>query len=683
MESTDFELIQRTLSGDQDAFTVLVYRYQKRVHALAWRKTGDFHVAEEITQDTFLRAYKKLGTLKNPNLFAGWLYVIANRLCNTWLKKKAPDMQSLETVPTVQLEEHLYSEYTAKQREEQASEKRVDLVKRLLQKLPESERIVVTLHYLAGSSVKEISEFLGVSSNTVKSRLYRARQRLQKEEHMVRETLGSFQSSTTLTENIMRTLKETGTQIDPAVPSGSKPFVPWIVASSTLVLVVLMLGLGAQHLARFQQPYSLDATSEMTVDIVDADVLMNLPSDPDAQNQIGNVDAPEKSEGTSPHPNAKLSSSTSGRVVDEAGNPVENIKIAITPVNFVNGGWFIRWDENGKRIDQSKYQAKTDSDGRFAITNTMGGPAQLTLFPHRRSGIRILKVQIADMFFYPHGMTREHGIVFTIPSDKHVKDVQIILEQPRIRGKALNIDGTPIANTEIRFTMETFNGQGSSYGEGAADTDAEGYFVDYLYNTNRDDTTLICWLSATYQEQTVNAKPFFLKPGNQTHNLVFTFGGSPRSSLPIRKEGFTSASFSTNPSTQDVWVINPENGHAYKKILCKNWNEAKTKAAAEGGYLVSINDESEQKWLQTVFRSSSSFIGLNDISQEGQWTWDNGEPLTYINWRTQEPNDSGNTDGDYVILGITGKWEVVNPGNRRWRWLQTAVIEKTEFPVDN
>ncbi len=206
MESTDFELIRRTLSGDQDAFTALVQKYQKRVHALAWRKTGDFHVAEEITQDTFLRAYKNLGTLKNPNLFAGWLYVIANRLCNTWFEKRSPHMQSLETVPTVELEEHLYSEYTAKQREERASEKRVDLVKRLLQKLPESERIVITLHYLAGSSVKEISQFLGVSLNTVKSRLYRARQRLQKEDHMVRETLGSFQPSTNLMEKMMESI---------------------------------------------------------------------------------------------------------------------------------------------------------------------------------------------------------------------------------------------------------------------------------------------------------------------------------------------------------------------------------------------------------------------------------------------------------------------------------------------
>ena len=64
MERDDIELIQSVLSGDETAFSTLVQKYQKSVHALAWRKIGDFHIAEEITQDTFLQAYKKLGSLK-------------------------------------------------------------------------------------------------------------------------------------------------------------------------------------------------------------------------------------------------------------------------------------------------------------------------------------------------------------------------------------------------------------------------------------------------------------------------------------------------------------------------------------------------------------------------------------------------------------------------------------------
>ena len=66
MKNNDAQLIQRTLAGDQSAFSTLVQKYQKPVHTLVWRKIGDFHIAEEITQDIFLRVYKKLQTLKNP-----------------------------------------------------------------------------------------------------------------------------------------------------------------------------------------------------------------------------------------------------------------------------------------------------------------------------------------------------------------------------------------------------------------------------------------------------------------------------------------------------------------------------------------------------------------------------------------------------------------------------------------
>ena len=66
MKKEAVELIHRILAGDEGAFVRLVERYQKQVHALVWRKIGDFHIAEEITQDTFLKVHQKLSTLKDP-----------------------------------------------------------------------------------------------------------------------------------------------------------------------------------------------------------------------------------------------------------------------------------------------------------------------------------------------------------------------------------------------------------------------------------------------------------------------------------------------------------------------------------------------------------------------------------------------------------------------------------------
>ena len=89
MKTNDVDLIQRILDGDQSAFTALVNKYQKSVHALVWRKIGDFHIAEEITQDVFLKVYKRLSTLKRPELFPGWLYVITTRHCTHMAPKEA------------------------------------------------------------------------------------------------------------------------------------------------------------------------------------------------------------------------------------------------------------------------------------------------------------------------------------------------------------------------------------------------------------------------------------------------------------------------------------------------------------------------------------------------------------------------------------------------------------------
>ena len=98
MRNTDVALIRRTLDGDNTAFTQLVRKYQKPVHALVWRKIGDFHIAEEITQDTFLKAYQNLETLKEPQRFSSWLYVIATRRCVAWLRDTTQRLKAWASV---------------------------------------------------------------------------------------------------------------------------------------------------------------------------------------------------------------------------------------------------------------------------------------------------------------------------------------------------------------------------------------------------------------------------------------------------------------------------------------------------------------------------------------------------------------------------------------------------------
>ena len=302
MKKKDAELIQRTLDGDQSAFTALVEKYQKGVHALAWQKIGDFHIAQEITQDAFLRAYQKLGTLKNHNLFCGWLYVIATNLCNEWLRKKRLPIQSLETVDSKEVDQVAYTQYVEEQREADANEIRRELVRDLLKKLPESERTVMTLHYLGEMKCESISEFLGVSPNTVRSRLSRARNRLKKEETMIKENLSSFQLPTQMTENIMKEIS----RLNPVAPSGSKPLVPLAVSAASAIFVLLLMGLGAQRVSDFQKPYNLNAQSERTIEISEAQLVIDSPAKPAVRNQVGHVDLTGKSNGVGQKPDDPL-----------------------------------------------------------------------------------------------------------------------------------------------------------------------------------------------------------------------------------------------------------------------------------------------------------------------------------------------------------------------------------------
>ncbi len=189
MKNEDVVLIQRILAGDEDAFASLIRKYRKQVHAQALRQVDDFQIAEDIVQETFLQVYQRLETLEDPKLFPKWLYVIVNRRCIAWLRKNRLQIQSLEETDISEIETEAYSRYVASEHAKTTAEAQRDLVQKLLTKLKESDREVITLHYFEEMSSSEIGTFLGVSENTVKSRLHRARQRLKQYEFMIQEAL--------------------------------------------------------------------------------------------------------------------------------------------------------------------------------------------------------------------------------------------------------------------------------------------------------------------------------------------------------------------------------------------------------------------------------------------------------------------------------------------------------------
>ena len=351
----DVQLIQRVLSGDDGAFSILVKKYQKSVHALVWRKIGDFHYAEEITQDTFLQVYKKLPTLRDPYQFAGWLYVIANRRCLDWLRKQKSTMEPLEDTHVDEVEKLSYTHYLSEHREAEVEEHRREVVKKLLEKLPESERTVMTLFYLGEMTMKEISKFLGVSVKTISSRLSRARKRLrEKEDALVQEVLGGVEISANLTQNIMQQVAD----LKLTLPSTTKPSLPWTAFGTAVVLAtLLMLSVSNQYLSHFQKPYSFEATSEPTIAIIDTDIILDIASKPAVRNQFGRTTFIRKNSSVTTQVSQTVLTSNTSK--DSRGQLSTREKVQTRSLPAITAPW-AEWIVNKHHLSYTEMTASHD-----------------------------------------------------------------------------------------------------------------------------------------------------------------------------------------------------------------------------------------------------------------------------------------------------------------------------------
>lgn len=166
-QPTDGQLVARARQGDREAFGELVDRYRDMVYGLGYHLTGDFEAARDLAQEAFVQAFVKLGQLREPEKFAGWLRRIATNLHRAQGRRRQ--------VRTVGLEAAAGAADAPP-----PSETRV-VVREALARLRAPERLALTLAYVDGYSQAEIAGFLGVRPETVKTRLARARQHLRTE----------------------------------------------------------------------------------------------------------------------------------------------------------------------------------------------------------------------------------------------------------------------------------------------------------------------------------------------------------------------------------------------------------------------------------------------------------------------------------------------------------------------
>ena len=171
---SDIALVELVLADDQDAFTVLVERYKDAVQNLAYRMLSNTAEAEDVTQETFVRAYTQLATYKPAHKFSTWLLSIASHLAIDQLRRRRFLALPLEDVPFLEwiVDSGASPEQSTLQGEQQ------DEIQVYLQRLPGKYRAVIVLRYWYDFSYEEISRTLNLTPALVKARLHRARELL-------------------------------------------------------------------------------------------------------------------------------------------------------------------------------------------------------------------------------------------------------------------------------------------------------------------------------------------------------------------------------------------------------------------------------------------------------------------------------------------------------------------------
>ena len=231
MYTEDGHIIGKCLNGELAAFGLLVDKYKSSVYALAYTKLRNFHDAEDITQEVFLKAYQKLSTLKRWDNFLAWLFSITVNSCKDFLKSSArrPDGNYIEDQDATLWDAPSIDVYR--------SESAAASIREAIDELPEIYRQTLTLYYLGGLNSTEIARFLGTSANTVNQRLMRARTKLKKEMiAMMDTTFGEKKLHPSFTFRIVEAIKSTKMQ-----PVSTKPLLPFIGSAATGIMLTIML----------------------------------------------------------------------------------------------------------------------------------------------------------------------------------------------------------------------------------------------------------------------------------------------------------------------------------------------------------------------------------------------------------------------------------------------------------
>jgi RNA polymerase sigma-70 factor (ECF subfamily) len=178
--TSDEDLVAQSIAGDMDSFNQLVKRWERPIYALAYRTLGRDEDARDVTQETFLRAFRSIGGFRGQAKFSSWLYRIALNLCRDWLRRerRAPVVQAPEGVDVIEMA----PEDPRESIEDVVTRRNLSAhVQRAMAALSEEQRSTIILKEYQGLTFQEIADLQGCPLSTVKTRLYQGLTVLRRE----------------------------------------------------------------------------------------------------------------------------------------------------------------------------------------------------------------------------------------------------------------------------------------------------------------------------------------------------------------------------------------------------------------------------------------------------------------------------------------------------------------------
>lgn len=179
---TDKELVKRVKKGDRRAFDLLVLKYQHRIHALISRYIRDPDEVQDVAQEAFIKAYRALPRFRGDSAFYTWLYRIAVNTAKNWLvsRGRRPPGSDVDVSDAEQFVDATGLHEIGTPEATVLSEELSDVIHRAIDELPHELRTAVTLREFEGLSYEDIAAVMDCPVGTVRSRIFRAREAIEK-----------------------------------------------------------------------------------------------------------------------------------------------------------------------------------------------------------------------------------------------------------------------------------------------------------------------------------------------------------------------------------------------------------------------------------------------------------------------------------------------------------------------